>query len=164
MVHDKKVTQANARRRRRSANLRHRAPRYDNRNIPQGWLPPSILSRVGNVVTWTDRLIRWSPVSRLEVERVRFDTQLLQNQEIDGVQYQHGELAGWEVRAYLLIKSEYRCAYRGKTNVPFEIDHIQPRSRGGSNRVANLALSCHECNQAKGNQAASPWLERRRFW
>src|SRR5205823_8894360 len=100
------LTQANARRRRRSANLRHRAPRFDNRALPQGWLPPSILSRVGNVVTWTDRLIRWSPVTRLEVERVRFDTQLLQNPEIDGVQYQHGELAGWEVRAYLLIKYE----------------------------------------------------------
>jgi len=155
MVHDKKVTQANARRRRRSANLRHRAPRFDNRKIPQGWLPPSILSRVGNVVTWAHRLIRWSPVTRLEVERVRFDTQLLQNPEIDGVQYQHGELAGWEVRAYLLIKYAYRCAYCGKTDVPFEIDHMQPRSRGGSNRVSNLALTCHECNQAKGNQTAS---------
>ncbi|TMC91213.1 MAG: HNH endonuclease, partial [Chloroflexi bacterium] len=154
-VHDHKVTQANARRRRRSANLRHRAPRFDNRALPQGWLPPSILSRVGNVVTWTDRLIRWSPVTRLEVERVRFDTQLLQNPEIDGVQYQHGELAGWEVRAYLLIKYEYRCAYCGKTNLPFEIDHIQPRSRGGSNRVSNLALTCHACNQAKGSQTAS---------
>jgi 5-methylcytosine-specific restriction endonuclease McrA len=154
-VHDRKITQANARRRRRSANLRHRAPRFDNRKIPQGWLPPSILSRVGNVVTWADRLIRWSPVSRLEVECVRFDTQLLQNPEIDGVQYQHGELAGWEVRAYLLIKYEYRCAYCGKTNVPFEIDHMQPRSRGGSKRVSNLALACHECNQAKGSETAA---------
>jgi 5-methylcytosine-specific restriction endonuclease McrA len=154
-VHDKKVTQANARRRRRSANLRHRAPRFDNRKIPVGWLPPSILSRVGNVVTWTDRLMRWSAVTRLEVERVRFDTQLLENPQITGVHYQHGALAGWEVRAYLLSKYEYRCAYCGKTHVPFEIDHIQPRSRGGSNRVSNLALACHECNQAKGNKSAS---------
>ena len=154
-VHDRKVTQANARRRRRSANLRHRAPRFDHRNIPRGWLPPSILSRVGNVVTWAHRLIGWSPVTRLEVERVRFDTQLLQNPEIEGVQYQHGELAGWEVRAYLLIKYAYRCVYCGKTNVPFELDHIRPRSRGGSKRVSNLALACHACNQAKGNQTAS---------
>jgi hypothetical protein len=72
-VHAKKVTQAHARRRRRSANLRHRAPRFAHRKIPRGWLPPSLLSRVGNVVTWTGRLMRWSPVTRLEVERVRFD-------------------------------------------------------------------------------------------
>ncbi len=154
MVHDKKVTQANARRRRRSTNLRHRAPRFDNRLIREGWLPPSILSRVGNVLTWVRRLIRWSPVTRLAVERVRFDTQLLQNPEIDGVQYQQGELAGWEVRAYLLVKYAYRCAYCSKINVPFEIDHLQSRSRGGSNRVSNLALACHACNQAKGNQTA----------
>jgi 5-methylcytosine-specific restriction endonuclease McrA len=154
-VHDRKVTQANARRRRRSANLRHRAPRFDNRRVSQGWLPPSILSRVGNVVTWAHRLIGWSPVIRLEVERVRFDTQLLQHPEIEGVQYQHGELAGWEVRTYLLIKHAYRCAYCGKPNVPFEIDHLQPRSRGGSNRVSNLSLACHACNQAKRNQTAS---------
>jgi 5-methylcytosine-specific restriction endonuclease McrA len=55
----------------------------------------------------------------------------------------------------LLIKYAYRCAYCGKTNVPFEIDHIQPRSRGGSKRVSNLALACHECNQAKGSETAS---------
>jgi hypothetical protein len=82
-------------------------------------------------------------------------TQLLQNPEIDGVQYQHGELAGWEVRTYLLIKYAYRCVYCGKTDVPFELDHLQPRSRGGSNRVSKLVLSCHACNQAKGKQTAA---------
>ena len=75
--------------------------------------------------------------------------------EIDGVQYQHGDLAGWEVRTYLLIKYAYRCVYCGKTDVPFELDHLQPRSRGGSNRVSNMALSCHACNQAKGKQTAA---------
>jgi hypothetical protein len=41
-----------------------------------------------------------------------------------------------------------------KRDVPFEIDHIRPRSRGGSNRVSNLALACHVCNTSKGNQTA----------
>ena len=30
-----------------------------------------------------------------------------------------------------------------------------PRSRHGSNRVSNLALSCHDCNIAKGKQTAA---------
>src|SRR6266702_8314917 len=154
-VHRGKQTQSQARRRRRSANLRHRAPRFDNRAVAKGWLPPSLLSRVGNILTWTRRYGRWVPIRRIEVEQVRFDTQLLANPEIEGVQYQHGELAGWEVRAYLLIKYAYRCAYCGKTNAPFELDHLHPGSRGGSNRVSNLALTCHECNQTKGNQTAS---------
>jgi hypothetical protein len=29
-----------------------------------------------------------------------------------------------------------------------------PRSRGGSDRVSNLVLSCHQCNDAKGNRTA----------
>lgn len=154
-VHDAKRRQANARRRRRTANLRHRAPRFLNRRRPRGWLPPSLLSRVGNVVTWTARSCRWAPVTRLEVERVRFDMQLIQNPEITGTEYQHGELAGWELRSYLLLKYDYRCAYCGKQNTPFELDHQVPRSRGGSSRASNLVLACHECNQAKANKTAT---------
>jgi 5-methylcytosine-specific restriction endonuclease McrA len=153
-VHRGKQTQRNARRRRRSANLRHRAPRFANRAVAKGWLPPSLRSRVDNILTWARRYGRWLPISRIEVERVRFDTQLLEHPEISGVEYQQGELAGWEIRAYLLHKYKYRCAYCGKTEVPFEVDHIRPRSRGGSNRISNLALACHSCNTTKGNQTA----------
>jgi 5-methylcytosine-specific restriction endonuclease McrA len=156
-VKSAKQTQRNARRRRRSVNLRYRAPRFDNRGRQQGWLPPSLLSRIGNVLTWTNRYRRWAHVRRIEVERVRFDTQLLQNPEIEGVDYQQGTFAGWETRAYLLSKCAYRCAYCGKTDGPFELDHIRPRSRGGSNRVSNLCLACHACNQAKGDQTAAEW-------
>ncbi len=46
------------------------------------------------------------------------------------------------------------CVYCGKTGVPLEIEHITPKSRGGSNRVDNLTISCHDCNQKKGNLTA----------
>jgi 5-methylcytosine-specific restriction endonuclease McrA len=153
-VHEAKNKQAAARRRRRSVNLRHRAPRFLNRRRLPGWLPPSIRSRVDNVVSWTARFCRFAPVIRLEVEQVRFDLQLIQNPEITGMEYQHGELAGWELRTYLLIKYDYTCAYCGKQGVPFELDHQVPRSRGGSNRTSNLVLACHACNAAKGDQTA----------
>ncbi|GAA3899628.1 hypothetical protein GCM10022228_07620 [Halomonas cibimaris] len=56
------------------------------------------------------------------------------------------------VRAYLLEKWGRACAYCGATETPLEVEHVEPRSRGGSSRVSNLALACHDCNQAKGNQ------------
>ncbi len=59
-VHRYKVTQAQARRRRRSANLRYRPARFLNRGRRAGWLPPSLLSRVQNVLTWAARLSRWA--------------------------------------------------------------------------------------------------------
>lgn len=142
------------RRRRRSANLRYRAPRFDNRRRPEGWLPPSLRSRVENVLSWASRYRRLAPIAFIEVETVRFDTQALQNPEISGVEYQRGELFGYEVREYLLEKWGRRCVYCGAENVPLEIEHIVPKSRGGSNRVSNLTLACRACNQAKGNRTA----------
>lgn len=154
-VHTALGKRAGYRRRRRSANLRYRAPRFLNRRRANGWLPPSLLSRVGNVLTWARRLKLWVPLTRIEVEQVQFDTQAMQNPEIDGTEYQRGTLFGWELRSYLLAKYGYRCAYCGKQGVPFEIDHICPKSRGGSDRTSNLALACHACNQFKGNKTGA---------
>lgn len=154
-IHKAMVNRALFRRRRRSARLRYRQARYENRTRPKGWLPPSLLSRILNVLTWASRYRRWAPVSRIDVERVKFDTMLMQNAEVAGVEYQRGELAGWEIRAYLLEKFRRRCAYCGREQVPFELDHIWPKSRGGSNRVSNLCLACRDCNAVKGNQTAT---------
>src|SRR5436305_3850390 len=155
-VHKALQRRARYRRRRRSVNLRYRQPRFLNRRrAPGGWFPPSLRSRMGNVLTWTRRYRRWVPLSRIEVEQVKFDMQLMQNPEIAGVEYQRGELSGWETRAYLLEKFHHRCVYCGKGNTAFELDHQVPRSRGGSDRVCNLVLSCHDCNSAKGKRTAA---------
>lgn len=45
------------RRSRRQRKTRYRKPRFDNRKTPQGWLPPSLLSRIHNVETWVRRLM-----------------------------------------------------------------------------------------------------------
>ncbi len=94
-------------------------------------------------------------MSCIEVERVKFDTHLLHNPEVAGIAYQRGELFGWEIRAYLLEKFARRCVYCGRSETAFELDHVVPRGRGGTDRVSNLVLSCHACNQAKGNMTAA---------
>ena len=55
-------------------------------------------------------------------------------------------------RMKLVISDGRRCAYCGLEEVPLEIDHIIPKSRGGANRLQNLALSCKECNSVKANK------------
>ena len=139
------------RRSRRSRNLHYRAPRFLNRTRPQGWLAPSLQHRVDTTLSWVERLRRLAPVATLEMELVKFDTQKMQNPEIDGVAYQQGELAGFEVREYLLEKFGRKCIYCGAEGVPLNIDHIVPKSAGGSNRVSNLVLACVDCNQKKNN-------------
>jgi hypothetical protein len=85
----------------------------------------------------------------------------MQNPEIAGTEYRQGTLAGYEVREYLLEKWGRKCVYCGAENVPLQIDHIAPRSRGGTDRVSNLTLACGKCNQAKGNTPAGEFLAGR---
>ena len=149
------------RRGRRNRKTRYRKPRFLNRTRITGWLPPSLESRIANIETWVRRIRIVCPVTAVSQELVRFDFQQMQNPEISGVEYQRGELFGFEVKEYLLQKWNRKCAYCGVGNVPFEIEHILARSKGGSNRVNNLCLSCHSCNQAKGNKPVEEFLEKK---
>ncbi|MCY0908746.1 MAG: RNA-guided endonuclease IscB [Sulfobacillus thermotolerans] len=157
-IRDALKSRRDRRHNRRSRKLRHRPARFRHRTRPVGWLTPSLRHRVDTTMTWVRRLMRWAPTMALSQELVRFDTQALHNPEIAGTEYQQGTLAGYEVREYLLEKWGRKCAYCGAKNVPLEIDHIHPRSKGGSNRVSNLTLACHDCNQQKGNMPLERFL------
>ena len=146
------------RRRRRTANLRYRAPRFDNRTRPEGWLSPSLQTRGDNVTVWLNRYRKLAPISSIYIEAVRFR---LENPEISGIEYQQGTLAGYECREYLLEKWGRKCAYCDAENVPLEIEHIHPKGRRGSNRISNLTLACRPCNKAKGCEPVELFLVAR---
>lgn len=145
---------------RRSRHTRYRAARFNNRGVPKGWLAPSLEARTNQILNAIEKLRRFVPIDSISMEMVKFDTQKMNNPEISGVEYQQGELFGYEVRAYLQEKFQHKCAYCGKADyenigLRFEVDHIIPRSKGGSDRVSNLAYSCQPCNKAKSNKSAA---------
>ena len=148
------------RKRRRNANLRYRKPRFKYRTKPKGWLPPSLMSRVDNIRTFITRLIRMLPLGAISYENVKFDTQKMMNPDIYGIEYQQGTLEGYEIREYLSEKFNHKCCYceigQGQGR-KFEVEHIIPVSRGGTNRISNLAWSCHVCNQEKGSMTAEEY-------
>lgn len=147
------------RRGRRNRNTRYRQARFLNRKRPDGWLPPSLRHRVLTTETWVKRLQKFAPIGSIVQELVKFDTQAIQNPEITGTEYQQGTLHGYECREYLLEKWNRQCAYCGIKDVPLEIEHIQPKSKGGLNRISNLCLACHKCNQRKGNKDIKDFLK-----
>jgi 5-methylcytosine-specific restriction endonuclease McrA len=150
---------AGYRHRRRSANCRYRAPRSNNRTRPTGWLPPSLRHRVDTTVSWTARLCRYAPITEIHVESVAFDTHAMSaGRPLTAAEYRQGTLAGTEIRAYLHAKWNSACAYCDATGVPLNIDHIRPRSRGGSNRISNLVLACVPCNTTKDNTPVEDFL------
>ena len=140
------------RRGRRQRKTRYRKPRFTNRRRKGGWLPPSLESRVANVLTWVKRLMRVCPIAAISLELAKFDLQRIDHPEISGMQYQQGTLFGYEVREYLLEKWERACTYCGKQDVPLQVEHIQAKANGGTDRISNLCLACEPCNRAKGTQ------------
>jgi hypothetical protein len=44
--------------------------------------------------------------------------------------------------------------------VPLQIEHIYPKSKGGSDRISNLGLACQACNQKKGAQDVRVFLAK----
>lgn len=149
------------RRGRRSRHTRYRQARFLNRTKPKGWLPPSLQSRIKNIHTWVNKLIKLAPINALSQELVRFDTQLMSNPDIKGKEYQQGTLAGYETREYLLEKWDRKCAYckTPKEGIKLQIEHIIPSSKGGSNSITNLTLACETCNLKKGTKDIKDFLK-----
>lgn len=142
------------RKQKRSKHHWYREARFNNRKRVEKWLPPSLQYKIDSHIRLVEKLQSVLPITKIIVEIATFDTQKMVNPEIKGVEYQQGTLYGYEVREYLLEKWGRKCAYCHKTNVPLEIEHIIPKCRGGSDKVSNLTLACHECNQQKGNKTA----------
>ncbi|MFE4105996.1 HNH endonuclease [Almyronema epifaneia] len=60
-----------------------------------------------------------------------------------------------EIRIQVRERAKYLCEYCHSSEeasaARFEIDHIQPRSRGGADTFENLALACQRCNSYRYN-------------
>ncbi len=97
-IRDSLLSHRAIRRSRRNRKTRYRAPRFLHRTRSQGWLAPSLKSRVDTIENLTRKLRKLSPIDRIASELVRFDMQKLRNPEIDGVEYQQGSLLGFEVK------------------------------------------------------------------
>jgi len=144
---------------RRSRKTRYRKPGLPNTVKPEGWLAPSLLHRPFTVITWVNRFQKFAPVTSISMELVRFDMQQMENPEISDIEYQQGTLQGFEIREYQLEKWGRACSYCGAKNVPLQIEHIEAKANGGTNRISNLALACEACNNKKGTKDIRVFLK-----
>jgi Restriction endonuclease len=62
-------------------------------------------------------------------------------------------------RAKVFALKGSQCVYCGAD--ASHVDHIHPRSRGGSDAIENLAPSCSVCNVAKGSMTLEEWRAAR---
>ena len=58
---------------------------------------------------------------------------------------------------YDVLKRDHECVLCGAapeidSDVRLHVDHIVPRSKGGSNEMSNFQVLCAECNLGKSNR------------
>ena len=150
-------------RRARRSRLRRRQQRSDNRANArtEGRLPPSIQSIPDDAEAFIQTLLRLYAIKQIRAEYLRFDTQLMQNHNIKGVEYQHGALRGWQIKHYIFTRDHWQCQYCDKPGIkdrPLTLDHIIPESKGGPTVVGNLITACQQCNISKANLSLAEFL------
>lgn len=64
-------------------------------------------------------------------------------------------------RAEVVARDGYRCVYCEKS-VSLQtahVDHVIPKSRGGSDNIDNLVTACGPCNTRKSAKTPEEWLQ-----
>jgi 5-methylcytosine-specific restriction endonuclease McrA len=69
------------------------------------------------------------------------------------------ERSWFDLRMRVIKRDGKTCAYCNKklTRSQISVDHITPVSKGGTNDLSNLAISCRECNSSKSGKMISEW-------
>lgn len=138
------------RRSRRQRKTRYRPARFLNRTRPYGWLAPSVRSRADNVINFIKKYKKLINLNKVMIENVSFDVaQITSDTKLWGSDYQQGNLYQTELRSFIFSRSDGKCVYcEAKAD---EIDHVIPRSNGGTNSTYNLVAACRSCNEKKSN-------------
>jgi 5-methylcytosine-specific restriction endonuclease McrA len=100
-------------------------------------------------VTFVDENVRRVIEESIQARRLESEqpviVQLLANVRVPRVALQ-------PTRSNILLRDDETCQYCGKRSRDLTLDHILPRSRGGTSNWENLVACCKSCNGKKGNK------------
>jgi len=144
-------------RRQRRSRLRYRAPRFDNRRKPEGWLAPSIQHKLDSHLRLIDMVKKLLPITEVVIEVANFDIQAIKNPSIQGKAYQEGEQAGyWNLREYILHRDNHQCQSPDCKNKAKEkilqVHHIGFWKDDMTDRPGNLITLCDKCHRPENHK------------
>jgi hypothetical protein len=143
-----RLTERRMYRRLKRSKLWYREPRFNNRKRKEGWLPPSIRRRYDEHVFLIKSIKKLLPITETIVEIGNFDTQKLINPDIQGTEYQQGNLYESNLRGFIIAREKGKCQFCGKEkgSGKWRFHHIESRADGGTDRPANIALLHEKCH------------------
>ena len=129
----------------------------------EGWLPPSIQSKLDHHVRLTRRYMKALPVdTKLRIEIGRFDVQHMKDPAVHGKMYQQGQMYEYEnIKAYVFTRDNYTCRCCKKkagtvradgSTVKLVAHHIDYRSKAATDNPDRMATVCDKCHTAKAHK------------
>ena len=147
----------NARRTRRNR-LKYRSPRFNNRRKiyakqKEGWIPPSMRASLLTYINIVKFFNKYVNINKVRYEYNTFNIQKLKDSNIQGKQYQQGDLYQEEnIKSYIRKRDNYTCQCCNKhikdlKNIKLQVHHIKPKLQGGTNVPSNLITLCEQCHK-----------------
>ena len=125
--------------------IKGKEAKFNNRKRINGWLTPSARQLVQMHVNAIKLISTFLPISNISIERVCFDFQKLENENIRNWQYSKGILYGFkDYKDYINQLQFSKCLMcDNKIN---HYHHIVQRSKNGSNTPKNIVGLCNNCH------------------
>ena len=143
-------------RRTRRSRLRYRKSRFNNRKAskPEGWVAPSVECKIQTHISVINQLHKIMPITQVIVEVAEFDTQKIENPDIQGKEYQEGLLFGSNLRQYVFARDNYTCQWcKGKSGSSILHIHHWNYWRGDhTNKPSGVITLCDVCNDSKNHK------------
>ena len=164
----KKMERRKAFRRSRRNKLRYRPSRFNNRKASKrkNHYSPTLISKFQGHTREIKFIKSILPVTDVVLEVGEFDPQLLQDPTLvfHKWDYAKGELYQQEnFKQATRARDNYTCQCCGKKDCRLEVHHLIPRSRGGSDKLANLITICSDCHQLAHSSEEQLLLFQRKF-
>lgn len=152
-IHEGMVSRSILRKSRRNRKTRYRKARFLNRKRIDGWLPPTVQSKLNATFMWIDKFESLLPNPILHIEVGKFDTQKMMNPDITNEEYQNGQCAGYyDVRYFVFARDNYTCQVCKKKNKILRTHHIVYKTEGGTDRANNLITVCTDCHTSENHK------------
>ena len=126
--------------------IRGKEGKFANRKRPDGWITPSARQVVQITMNELKSITKILPVTHMTMERVSFDFQKLENENIKAWEYGKGPLYGYKTyKDYIFDEQHGKCACCGKPITQYH--HIVHRANGGIDSVKNIIGLCDDCHK-----------------
>ena len=150
------------RRNKRLTHWKKEANTFDS-NRQDGWLPPSIQSKVDHHIRIIGRYMEALPSkTRLHIETARMDIARIKDPTIHGEMYQRGRLYDEEnIKAYVFARDNYKCKVCNRkagtkradnSVVKIVAHHIDFRSKGATDNPDRMITVCDRCHAASAHK------------